>query len=144
MRISVVDNFQGEENRIILLSLVRSNDKNDIGYLAMENRISVALSRAREGLFIIGNMQLLSACSKTWNLINNELMSQQSIGDYLPLLCTRHGCVTEIRNVTDFGLLKYGGCMNSCDFLLECGHACSSVCHTELFDHFCDYCEKIK
>jgi len=47
MRVTVVDNFQGEENDIVLLSLVRSNDENKIGFLNTENRICVALSRAK-------------------------------------------------------------------------------------------------
>lgn len=47
VRVTVVDNFQGEENDIILLSLVRSNDENKIGFLRTDNRICVALSRAK-------------------------------------------------------------------------------------------------
>jgi len=47
VRITVVDNFQGEENDIILLSLVRSNAEKKIGFLGIPNRICVALSRAK-------------------------------------------------------------------------------------------------
>ena len=47
VRVTVVDNFQGEENEIIVLSLVRSNDDNRIGFLKTDNRICVALSRAK-------------------------------------------------------------------------------------------------
>ena len=47
VRVTVVDNFQGEENDIILLSLVRSNEENRIGFLKTDNRICVALSRAK-------------------------------------------------------------------------------------------------
>jgi superfamily I DNA and/or RNA helicase len=47
VRCCAVDNFQGEENEIILLSLVRSNTENNIGFLKTDNRICVALSRAR-------------------------------------------------------------------------------------------------
>lgn len=47
VRVTVVDNFQGEENDIILLSLVRSNEENKIGFLRTDNRICVALSRAK-------------------------------------------------------------------------------------------------
>jgi superfamily I DNA and/or RNA helicase len=47
VRLTVVDNFQGEENDIIILSLVRSNDDNNIGFLQIENRVCVALSRAK-------------------------------------------------------------------------------------------------
>lgn len=49
VKITVVDNYQGEESKIILLSLVRNNDRDEIGFLKTENRICVMLSRAREG-----------------------------------------------------------------------------------------------
>ena len=47
VRVTGVDNFQGEENEIIIRSLVRSNDENRIGFLKTDNRICVALSRAK-------------------------------------------------------------------------------------------------
>ena len=53
VRITAVDNFQGEENDIILLSLVRSNKEHKIGFLNEENRICVALSRAKWGISFI-------------------------------------------------------------------------------------------
>jgi helicase required for RNAi-mediated heterochromatin assembly 1 len=49
VKILTVDNYQGEENKIVLLSLVRSNNQNSIGFLGISNRICVALSRAKEG-----------------------------------------------------------------------------------------------
>jgi superfamily I DNA and/or RNA helicase len=51
--ISTVDNYQGEENEIILLSLVRSNKNDSIGFLKVSNRVCVALSRARKGTLTI-------------------------------------------------------------------------------------------
>lgn len=59
VRIAVLDNYQGEECKIILLSLVRNNTDNSIGFLKIENRVCVALSRAKEGMYIMGNMDLL-------------------------------------------------------------------------------------
>jgi superfamily I DNA and/or RNA helicase len=50
VKVSTVDNFQGEENDIILLSLVRSNEHAKIGFLNIHNRVCVALSRARKGI----------------------------------------------------------------------------------------------
>lgn len=58
IRISILDNYQGEENKIIILSLVRSNKEGRIGFLKKENRICVALSRAKIGLYVIGNFQM--------------------------------------------------------------------------------------
>lgn len=45
VRATVVDNFQGEENDIMILSFVRSNDEGEIGFLKVSNRVNVALSR---------------------------------------------------------------------------------------------------
>ena len=59
VRVTTVDNYQGEENDIIILSLVRSNHQNQIGFLKASNRVCVALSRARYGLFIFGNASCL-------------------------------------------------------------------------------------
>lgn len=64
IRIAVLDNYQGEESDIILLSLVRNNDDNKIGFLKIENRVCVALSRARNGLYIMGNMTQLAKASE--------------------------------------------------------------------------------
>lgn len=47
VHITCVDNFQGEENDIILLSLVRSNPEGKMGFLNVSNRVCVALSRAK-------------------------------------------------------------------------------------------------
>lgn len=85
-----MDNFQGEDNKIILLSLVRSNAENNIGYLAFKNRICVALSRAKHGLYIIGNMSALSQASNIWTQINTVLNNQRAIGHELELICGRH------------------------------------------------------
>ncbi len=55
MRISTIDSFQGQEKEIIILSLVRSNDDGDIGFLKDYRRMNVAITRAKEQLFIIGD-----------------------------------------------------------------------------------------
>jgi helicase required for RNAi-mediated heterochromatin assembly 1 len=83
--ITVVDNYQGEENEIILLSLVRSNAEGRIGFLATENRVCVALSRAKQGLFILGNMDMLAADNKTWKAIRKSLQDQDAVGNTMPL-----------------------------------------------------------
>lgn len=75
VRVAVLDNYQGEECKVILLSLVRNNNENSIGFLKIENRVCVALSRAKEGFYIMGNMDLLC---------NNSQVC---------LLCTLSGCI---------------------------------------------------
>jgi superfamily I DNA and/or RNA helicase len=90
VRISVVDNFQGEENDIIILSLVRSNVDENIGFLRIENRICVALSRAKHGFYMIGNMDNLQGKSKLWKGISRILDSDGQIGPDFGLRCDIH------------------------------------------------------
>lgn len=61
MRISTVDSFQGQEQQNIILSLVRSNDDGDIGFLKDYRRMNVALTRAKEQLFVIGDSATIGA-----------------------------------------------------------------------------------
>ncbi|MCW3090102.1 MAG: family ATPase [Ferruginibacter sp.] len=55
MRISTIDSFQGQEQETIILSLVRSNDEGEIGFLKDYRRMNVAITRAKEKLYIIGD-----------------------------------------------------------------------------------------
>ena len=54
VRIDTVDAYQGKENHIVILSLVRSNFERDMGHVRSRNRINVALSRAMDRLMIVG------------------------------------------------------------------------------------------
>ncbi len=55
MRCSTIDSFQGQEQHTIVLSLVRSNDNNVIGFLKDYRRMNVAITRAQEQLIVIGD-----------------------------------------------------------------------------------------
>ena len=55
IRISTIDSFQGQEKHTIILSLVRSNDENEIGFLKDYRRMNVAITRAQEQLIVIGD-----------------------------------------------------------------------------------------
>ncbi|MDX2048660.1 MAG: AAA domain-containing protein [Chitinophagaceae bacterium] len=55
MRISTIDSFQGQEKENIIVSLVRSNEDGDIGFLKDYRRMNVAITRAKEQLFVIGD-----------------------------------------------------------------------------------------
>lgn len=57
--INTVDGFQGQERDVIVISLVRSNDKGEIGFLRDLRRINVAMTRARMKLIIIGDSATL-------------------------------------------------------------------------------------
>ncbi|KAG5881475.1 hypothetical protein JTB14_026532 [Gonioctena quinquepunctata] len=135
VKITAVDNFQGEENKIILLSLVRNNNENNVGFLKIENRICVALSRAKHGLFITGNMEQLCASSKIWKAIKERLSSRNAIRRCLPLICQIHNTETLVKYPEDFGKVPEGGCNEPCGAQLECGHVCIKKCHVYDRDH---------
>lgn len=80
VRVAVLDAYQGEESDIILLSLVRSNPKCEIGFLASENRIAVLLSRAKFGFYIFANMNCLASASPTWKKVRSILEAKDAIG----------------------------------------------------------------
>ena len=61
MRISTIDSFQGQEKEVIILSLVRSNDDGQIGFLKDYRRMNVAITRAKEQLFVIGDSATIGA-----------------------------------------------------------------------------------
>lgn len=61
MRISTIDSFQGQEKENIILSLVRSNDDGDIGFLKDYRRMNVAITRAKDQLFVIGDSATIAA-----------------------------------------------------------------------------------
>lgn len=133
LRIVPIDNFQGEENDIILLSLVRSIKS---GFVKEENRICVALSRARKGLYVIGNFSsLFTRESKTWADIVTSIKDTECFGSFLPLQCSLHGHVTEVASPDDFSKVKDGGCAQECGTRLRCGHICPRQCHPDDREH---------
>lgn len=78
MRISTIDSFQGQEKEVIILSLVRSNDDGDIGFLKDYRRMNVAITRAKEQLFVIGDSATIGAD----NFYNSFLTYIEKYGSY--------------------------------------------------------------
>lgn len=61
IRCSTIDSFQGQEKETIIVSLVRSNDESEIGFLKDYRRMNVAITRAKEQLFVIGDSATIGA-----------------------------------------------------------------------------------
>ncbi|KAF8768117.1 NFX1-type zinc finger-containing protein 1 [Argiope bruennichi] len=130
VKFTVVDNYQGEENDIILVSFVRSNEEGEIGFLKVPNRICVALSRAKKALYCVGNFGMLKEKSLVWKNIIQILEENQAIGPSLQLFCQNHPDTTNVVTFEkDFDTLREGGCSRICGFILACGHPCQLMCH---------------
>lgn len=133
VRLATVDNFQGEEAKIVIISLVRSNPQHRCGFLSTSNRINVLLSRAKHGCYIIGNAETYSNVPM-WTQIIGMLKANGNFGTSLELQCPRHPdtpiCVSQPDHFVQFS--PDGGCSLPCDRRLDCGHACYGPCHSEL------------
>ncbi|XP_034248596.1 NFX1-type zinc finger-containing protein 1-like [Thrips palmi] len=140
IRCLTVDNFQGEESKIVILSLVRNNSENQIGFLKIENRVCVALSRARDGLFMLGNVQLLSSNSELWMSVHKVLKLNSMVGQSIPLSCSRHP--QKQRNVCKPDDIPKYVCRQTCSFKLACGHLCRRKCHPNDSLHLKFRCEE--
>lgn len=92
VKIDTVDSYQGKENSIIITSLVRNNSSEVIGFLKSKNRANVALSRAKERLYIVGS-------SKIWTKKN----SKTSFGEVLDYINTNDPKYFKVLNSKDLG-----------------------------------------
>ncbi|KAI0468176.1 hypothetical protein F4859DRAFT_524665 [Xylaria cf. heliscus] len=131
LTLATVDNFQGEEADVVVISLVRSNPDGRCGFLRASNRINVLLSRAKHGMYIFGNAETYSHV-QMWSDIIDMLKSEGNFGTKLPLQCPRHkDTAIEVGSLDDFGRLSpEAGCNVQCLRRLSCGHACISPCHS--------------
>ena len=74
--VNTVDGFQGQERDVILISLVRSNDEGQIGFLKDLRRMNVAMTRARMKLIILGNKDTMTKhpfYKKLWEYVCTSL-----------------------------------------------------------------------
>ena len=109
VHVCTIDEFQGDENDVIIVSLVRSTRPPgdprppSMGYLNVQNRLVVASSRARCAMIFVGNAEHLRKCTKRqlkgrhatgtmarWDEVLYHMESRSLAGDNLPLRCPRH------------------------------------------------------
>lgn len=77
--IASIDAFQGREKNFLIMSCVRSNETNKIGFLSDERRLNVALTRAKYGLIIIGDVECLRSGDSLWKEYLDDLEQKSCI-----------------------------------------------------------------
>ncbi|WIA14242.1 hypothetical protein OEZ85_002778 [Tetradesmus obliquus] len=147
---SKVNMHEGEEADVVVASLVRSNSKGSVGFLREPERINVLLSRARDGLILIGNTTTLrnassAAARKHWGVVLDQLEASSSIVKGLPAICQRHSrSLGQLNSAEAFALhAPDGGCTMPCNATLPCGHACKLRCHAYDAQHEKQKCEEL-
>jgi hypothetical protein len=110
-----LDNYQGEESDIVLISLTRSNTNRDIGFMQSEERLNVLLSRARNAMIMVGNSKTFESAkkgSKAWAALFTTLRKDGLFYTGLPVRCEQHPNRTAVlTKEEDFDeLVPDGGC----------------------------------
>lgn len=106
-----VDSFQGQEADIIILSFVRSNQYDEIGFLSHSNRICVALSRAKHGFYAVGNFDMLAKKDDLWRDIIDVSKQTNSYGTRVEAGCECiKFAITDLQSFKSFELQQVMHC----------------------------------
>ena len=79
IKVGTVDSFQGSEMQFIIVSTVRANPDGNIGFVGNQRRMNVALTRAKHGLFIVGNGITLSLSKGPWKAFVKKYEQQKLV-----------------------------------------------------------------
>lgn len=118
LRLSTVDNYQGEESDIVIISMARSNKNGDIGFLVACERLVVLMSRAKKGIILYGNMNTFLASKKggeLWKKYFDAMKEKGFLFDGLPVHCEQHPArLSVLQKPQDFDQhCPDGGCAES-------------------------------
>jgi hypothetical protein len=103
------------------------------------------LSRARKGMYLIGNSELMAMKSKhMWAPVINILHERNQVGFGMPIVCNRHpDCKNTIIEPGQFEKVSPdGGCYKNCGTPLPCGHKCKFRCHADNPKHIGVKCDE--
>ncbi|XP_076365925.1 NFX1-type zinc finger-containing protein 1-like [Tachypleus tridentatus] len=136
--VHTIDLYQGDENDIVIVSLVRSSEQSNIGFLKDINRRCVAQSRAKCGLYFIGNSTTFSTCFH-WKTLIKKMRESGCVDTVFPLHCPDHKCSTiKAKCASDITLGSF--CMSLCLQIMPCNnHRCLQLCQPK---HQHDKCKK--
>lgn len=134
--VQTIDRYQGAENNIIIVSLVRSEK---LGYLDEINRRCVAQSRAKCGLYFVGNARLFRM-HDTWKGFLARLTEDGNVATEIALQCSRHPrSIVDAKTSGDVDL-KEGVCQQTCLAKMAfCDHLCQKRCHADDGHLVCDH-----
>jgi hypothetical protein len=144
IQIQTIDQYQGDENDFIIVSLTRSNHRGNVGFLGVLNRRCVAQSRSRCGLYFIGNVDTVTSKS-IWRTMVNHM--EANVSEHITVVCPRHPQSTKDAKEASDIPLKESFCRELCFDILPCNkHRCKSFCqppHKHLTctfqcEHTCD------
>jgi len=138
VRVATIDNYQGEEANIAVISLVRgcsktpgSTQRSNIGFLKEPQRVNVLFTRAKHGMIVLGNR---STFEETGGVVWRKIYGHGDVYNYncsgLPVICMEHSTRAVLAKPGDFEKhCPKGGCTKKCKRLLKCTHQCDLVCH---------------
>ncbi|KAK1708568.1 ATPase [Colletotrichum lupini] len=119
IKLSTIDNYQGEESDIVIVSLTRSNNNGDIGFMKAPERLNVLCSRARECLILFGNMETFMASGHgkaVWLPFFALLKEKNYLHGGFAISCQQHtGRTALLKEPDDFDMkCPEGGCDEAC------------------------------
>ena len=121
-----IDNYQGDENDFVIISLVRSNKKKKLGFLKILNRRCVAQSRSRCGLYFLGNSLMFSE-SPNWAAMLEKMRKNYLVTPSITLVCPKHSQSRKSASSAQ-ELNSQGLCKMLCAATQVCGHLCKKLC----------------
>ncbi|GKT21792.1 DNA2/NAM7-like helicase like protein [Aduncisulcus paluster] len=157
IRVVTNDSFQGEEADVVFVSLTRTDR---CGFVSRENRILVALSRAKKFMMIVGHRDIFGSKSKNaiWRNVYNHVLTNGGVRNAaVPLRvgCMKHDTDVVVQKGSDL-LDRFdrilSPCEHKCDKRMHCGHTCVLPCHNfphnlvtclKECGHECEICKNI-
>ena len=137
IQVQTIDMYQGDENKYVLISLVRSNNRGAIGFLKEMNRRCVAQSRAKCGMYFVGNLRTLAESKGScWSKFITAISECGCAGYALPLQCSKHGELSKYEAVNAESIYEVITnpthlCNRPCGELYSCEisqHSCKKPC----------------
>lgn len=100
-----------------------------IGFLKTDNRTNVLLSRAKHGMYLLGNANLMIKGSDMWSKVIRILSSRGQVGSGFPIQCDHHPeNKNDVSYPERFGeVAPDGACLSPCGKALRCGHICKYI-----------------